>query len=147
MNEVILFNIENQRLALDVHQVERVIWAVAVTEMPKSPKYLLGIINMEDKVIPVINMRRLLRLPKRQMKLSDQLLLCRIGCRTIAMWIDNVQGMYTYSNEEKEPGSEVSPETPLLDYVIKQDEEIAYVYKWEELIPVQDLPQSTGAAS
>lgn len=147
MGEVLLFNIDNQRLAFSIEQVERVIWSVEVSPVPKGPRCLLGVINMQGRVIPVVHMRQLLGLPKRKIKLSDQLMICTVGDKSLALLVDNVEGLYTYEDSQIAQGPDLFPDMNLIDYVIKKDEEMILVYDWQKLIPLDEVSQSLRAAT
>ncbi len=114
--DVIIYSIENQRFAIDVHKVERVIWVVEITPAPHSADHILGLINMQGDVIPVINPRRLLDLPDKEVELTDQLIICRFG----ALWIDAISEIYSCPLNGKD--------------TINKDDEIILLYEWEKLI-------------
>lgn len=145
MAEALLFNIDNQKLAFDIDQVERVIWAEEVTPVSKAPRSLLGTISIQGRTIPVIHLRQLLGLPKRKIKLTDQMVICQIKGKTAALLVDSVQGLYTYLEEQTVPGSKIYPDLAFLDFVIQDENEKILAYKWEELIPMDEIADSVVA--
>ena len=44
--QVVIFLLDEQRYAVPMDSVERVIRAVAVTPVPETPEFVLGLINM-----------------------------------------------------------------------------------------------------
>ncbi len=63
LNLYIVFTLDEQRYALHLSAVERVICVVEITPLPKAPEIVLGIINVGGQIIPVIDMRKRFRLP------------------------------------------------------------------------------------
>ena len=82
-HQLVVFNMDEQRYALQLATVERVVRMVEVTLLPQAPKIVLGVINAQGRIIPVVDIRRRFRLPARDIHLSDHLLIAR---RQDARW-------------------------------------------------------------
>ena len=89
----LLFFIEEGRYALDVTAVERIVRAVDVTFVPDAPDFVRGLINVAGDIVPVIDMRRKLGLPIRDMELSDRFILINVAGRLRALLVDRVEGV------------------------------------------------------
>ena len=59
MADLIVFNIRNERYALDIEHVQRIIPVSALTTLPNAHPYVDGMMSYEDKVIKVVNFRRM----------------------------------------------------------------------------------------
>jgi len=86
--------------ALPLAAVERVVRIVEITPLPKAPDIVLGVINMQGKVIPVINLRSRFRLPEREIKLEDQLIIARTARRLVALIADSISGVQGIEERE-----------------------------------------------
>ena len=64
-NHIVVFTLDEQRYALHLLAVERVVRAVEVTALPEAPEIVLGVVNVKGRIVPVINVRRRFRLPER----------------------------------------------------------------------------------
>ncbi len=82
------FLLDDQRYALHLDVVERVIPAVEITPLPKAPEIVLGLINIRGKIIPVLNIRRRFRLPDRETELTDHFIIANTSKRTVALPAD-----------------------------------------------------------
>lgn len=71
MKELVVFAIDGQRFAIDLYHVERIVRAVEVTRLPGAPATVYGVINVEGRVIPVLDTRRQLGLAERNIEPSD----------------------------------------------------------------------------
>ncbi len=67
--------------------------AVDVTPLPKGPEIVRGIINLRGTIVPVLDVRKRLRLPERQIELRDHFIVARTPKRTVAMPVDAAQGV------------------------------------------------------
>ncbi len=91
---LVLFNLESQSYALHLDAVERVVHAVEVTVLPGSPHIVLGVINAEGSVVPVVNARRRFNLPERGIEPADMFIITRAGAhRLLALVADQVSGV------------------------------------------------------
>lgn len=88
-----------QRYALPFSVVERVVRAVEVTPLPDVPEIVCGIVNVQGRVIPVMNVRMRFHLPEREIELGDQLVLAATAQRTVAFFADSVSGVIDYAED------------------------------------------------
>ncbi|MBI5278113.1 MAG: chemotaxis protein CheW [Burkholderiales bacterium] len=91
--QLIVFRLEGQCFALPLGCVERVVRAVEVTPLPGAPPVVVGVIDVAGCVVPVLCLRQRLGLRRREIAPSDQLLIARMGRRTVALPIDEAQGV------------------------------------------------------
>jgi purine-binding chemotaxis protein CheW len=90
---LLVFCLGDQRYALHVETVERVLRAVEVTPIADAPRNVLGLINVYGRIIPVFDLRKQLGLPGKETELSDHLIVARAGERPVALRVDKVSGI------------------------------------------------------
>lgn len=56
-NSYLTFRLGEEVFALHVGRVHKILEMVPITEVPKSPEFLKGVINLRGKVLPVIDTR------------------------------------------------------------------------------------------
>ena len=56
--QFLTFKLGDEVYGVDVLQVREVLDAVPVTKVPRSPEFMLGVINLRGSVVPVVDMRR-----------------------------------------------------------------------------------------
>lgn len=92
-NPHVVFVLEGQRYALALEQVERLLRAVEITPLPESFGMVCGVINLQGRVVPVLDLRRRFGLPGREIDVRDQLLVVRSGQTLIALPVDDTLGL------------------------------------------------------
>jgi len=92
-DKMVLFSLEEPRYALYLSAVERVICSVEITPLPKAPDIVLGIINLQGEVIPVIDIRKLFKLPNREIDLEDRFIIAMTLKRKVVLVVDSVNGV------------------------------------------------------
>lgn len=91
--QLLIFTLDDQRYALRLDHVKRVVRAAALTQLPKAPDVVMGILDLHGEIVPVINLRRRFRLPERPIALSDQFVIARTGRLTLALVVDGAEGV------------------------------------------------------
>jgi CheW-like domain len=90
-NPLVVFSLDEQRYALFLPVVERVLRIVAISPLPKAPEIVLGVLNVQGRIIPIIYLREWFSLPQREICLSDQLIIARTSRQTVAILVDSAR--------------------------------------------------------
>lgn len=98
--EILTFTVENQRFAIRLQAVERVIRAVAVTKLTNSPGFIEGVIDYFGEVIAVVNMRKRFGFPLQELKISNQFLIANTTRRKLALIVDQVENVLLSDSQE-----------------------------------------------
>jgi len=130
---LVLFRMEGQRYALPLDAVDRVIRAMAVTSVPETPGFVLGLVNLAGQLLPVISLRACLGMPDRPIRPEDQFVIVRTSRLTLALAVDEVQGLSSIEN-----GQTVAVE----DTLLMEKPHVNRLAKINgEIIPIYDLEQ------
>lgn len=55
--QLVSFRLGKEEFAIDILGVQEIIRLVEITQVPKAPHYVEGVVNLRGKVIPIINLR------------------------------------------------------------------------------------------
>lgn len=100
MINLLVYTIDDIRLAIFLHSTRQAIRMVEIIPLPFSSDTILGLINYYGEVVPIINMRKLLNRPQREIDINDQIVIARSEKRTVGIWVDRVHGLYEYKEQE-----------------------------------------------
>jgi purine-binding chemotaxis protein CheW len=134
----VVFVLDGQRYALHLSAVERIIRAVEVTPLPKAAEIVLGIINMQGRIIPVVNIRRRFRLPEREIDLSDQLIIANTIKRSVALVVDEVRGVIEQAQEEVVPAEAVLPGAKYVEGVVKLEDGMILIHDLNRFLSLEE---------
>ena len=132
------FNLDDQKYALFLSAVIRIIRVVEITGLPKAPEIVLGVINMHGRIIPVFNIRRRFRLPQREMQLGDQLIIASTSKRTIALLVDSVSDVIEISEEKIIAGEKILPGLEYVEGVVKTEDGMILIHDLEQFLSFQE---------
>jgi purine-binding chemotaxis protein CheW len=111
-NSFLVFQLGEQRCALPLAQVERVVRAVGITPLPQAREEspLRGVINVHGAVVPVFDLR-----PTRALGPEQQMILVTTGDgRRGALLCDDVEGV------REAPPQDIAPARDLLPAALAQ---------------------------
>lgn len=120
-NQLVTFLLDDQRYALNLSCVERIVRAVEVTHVPEAPDVVLGVINVEGRITPVVNSRRRLGLREREVGLDDLFIIVRENGRGVALVADQVLPVHEIPNHEVIGADAVLPGSGFIQGVAKDE--------------------------
>jgi purine-binding chemotaxis protein CheW len=144
-HQLVVFAMDEQRYALQLAAVERVVRMVEVTPLPQAPQIVLGVINAQGRIIPVVDIRRRFRLPARDIHLSDHLLIARTARRTVALALDAVTGIVEGSAQAVITAEEILPGLEYVEGVIKLEDGLILIHDLDTLLSLEE-EQTLAAA-
>jgi purine-binding chemotaxis protein CheW len=137
-DQLVTFTLENCRYAVPLPAVERAVRMVEITPLPKAPEIVLGIINLQGRIIPVLNIRKRFRLPGREPGLSDQLLIARTARRTVALVVDGVSDVIEHSPQETTPPPTIAPGLEYLAGVVKLADGMLFIHDLDDFLSLEE---------
>jgi len=90
INQYVSFNLDSEKYAVDIMYVEEIIRIVEITQVPRAPEFVEGIINIRGKVIPVVDMKKKLHLGSISVDNSTRIIITNIKNRKIGFIVDSV---------------------------------------------------------
>jgi purine-binding chemotaxis protein CheW len=138
MEKLLVFTLSDLRCALKLSDTERILRAVEISPVPNAPEIVMGLINVQGRVIPVLNIRRLLHLPEIEMTLNDQIIIARTSTRPTAILVNNVQGVVEFSEQEIMVPEELYPGIEYLEGVTKLKDGIIYIYNLDTFLSSEE---------
>ena len=145
MNHIVVFTIDNQRYALRLSDVKRIVRTVEVTALPQAPEGILGVVNVEGQVIPVVNIRRRFNLPEQEINLDDQLIIARTSGRAVALVVDAVSGIVERSEQEVIAVEDIVPGTEHVEGVIKLEGDMILIPNLDSFLSLEEENSHNGA--
>lgn len=144
-NQIVVFVLDEPRYALPLSAVERVIRAVEITPLPKAPQIVLGAINAQGRVIPVVDVRKRFCLPPHKTDLDDRFIIARTPKRFVALVVDAVTGIRTLADGEAVSAEEALPFTEYIQGVAKTPDGLVLIYDIDQFLSL-DEEQALDAA-
>jgi purine-binding chemotaxis protein CheW len=126
-NRLVLFIVDDQKYALPLEIVDRVVRAVEVTPLPEAPPVVAGIFNLHGRPVPVVDLRRRFRLPERAIDVDDHFIVAQSSTMLVAFPVDEALGLVKEFDDEPVPAADVVPDLPYVASVVPSGAEMVYV--------------------
>jgi purine-binding chemotaxis protein CheW len=133
-----IFTLEEQRYALRLAVVDRVVHAVQISPLPQAPEIVLGIINMQGKIIPIINMRRRFLLPEREIALTNRLIIARTAQRSVGLVVDTVADVMEYPEQNITETESILPGLEYVEGVMKLEDGMVYIHDLDLFLSMEE---------
>jgi len=116
--QYLTFILNDEHYGIDILKVQSVQGWERVTEVPNSPDYMLGVINMRGDVVPIIDMRSRFELGSIQFTERTVVIIVKVDCRdherTVGLVVDAVSEVHNLRTEDyrdtPDLGSNISSE-------------------------------------
>jgi purine-binding chemotaxis protein CheW len=132
------FNLDDQKYALFLSAVMRIIRVVEITSLPKAPEIVVGIINLQGTFVPVFDIRMRFRLPPREVRLADQMIIATTAKRTVALMVDSVDDVIEIPGERIIAAEQILPELEYVEGVIKTEEGMVLIHDLEKFLSLPE---------
>lgn len=138
LNQYLVFTLDEQRYALYLSAVERVVRIVEITPLPESTDIVLGIINLQGRIIPVVNIRKRFNLPEREIEVSNQMIMSHTSKRVLALLVDAVEGIVERPEQEVILTEKILPEIEYIEGVVKLEDGLILIHDIERFLSLEE---------
>lgn len=130
--QLVVFQLAGETYGVDISCVHEIIRMQAITEVPRTPEFVEGVINLRGRIVPVIDLHKRFGLPQQEETQNSRIMVVEVAGVTVGMIVDSV------SEVLRLPASSIEPPPAVLAGV-----DVAYlrgVGKWQDrLIILLDL--------
>ncbi|OFW42833.1 MAG: chemotaxis protein CheW [Acidobacteria bacterium RIFCSPLOWO2_12_FULL_60_22] len=138
MIQMVVFSLDNQRYALPLAAVERIVRVVEFTSLPKAPPIVLGIVDIGGRIVPVVNVRKRFRLPEKEIELEDHLILGQTGRRPVALVVDEVSSVVERPDGEVIAAQEILPGLEYVQGVAKLEDGLLLIHDLNRFLSLEE---------
>lgn len=136
--QLLVFRLDEQRFALPLASVARVVRAVAVTPLPGAPAIVHGVIDIQGRVVPVVNLRRRLHIADRAISPADWFLIAQTAQRTLVLVVDESDGVVERPPADIVSSAELPPGLEHVSGVVAIEGGLALVHDLERFLSLDE---------
>jgi purine-binding chemotaxis protein CheW len=158
-SQYLSFKLEEEVFALEISKVREVLDYTAVTKVPQTPNFMLGVINLRGSVVPVVDMRLKFGMPRSATTVNTCIIIVEIDLddevTILGALADSVQEVMDLDPEQIEPPPRIGTrlKTHFIKGMGKKDSEfiiildIDKIFSADELAIAQDMLCSSQTAA
>lgn len=111
--EYLAFALAGEVYAVQIAIVAEILKPPPITEVPRAPRNVLGVISVRGKLVTVMDLRRRFRLAEAPIDRKSRILLVEVGGEEqIGMLVDEVMQVHRLAESEIEPANVLGGDQP-----------------------------------
>ena len=107
-DKYLTFQIGTEEYAIAISHVTEIIGMLKITEVPQTPEYIKGVINLRGKVIPVMDIRLRFGMEAREYDERTCVIVVNLQDNTVGLVVDTVSEVLDIPSENIEASSQYS---------------------------------------
>lgn len=147
------FTLSGERYGISIALVQEVVGMLAIAPVPNTPRFVLGVINLRGRIVPLIDLRRKLKMPASETRSDACILILKVpikdGVFSMGMTVDAVHEIRQVEQQDISlpPNFGVKLSTDYLDGVVKVgDEQAILLLNAIRALTASDLSDVQNAA-
>ena len=105
--QIVVFGIGKESYGVPIDVVQEIVRVPDVTTVPDAPSFFEGVINLRGRIVPVVDLRVRLRLPRAERTRSTRVLITENEGRVIGLLVDVVTAVRKLPTEAVEAPPEM----------------------------------------
>lgn len=93
MVELLVFSLYSEEYAFKVSELEEIIRPQQITTIPRTPEYLLGVTSLRGKIIPVVDLKKMLSLAGKDNATRQKIIILKGNKGPIGVKVDTIAGV------------------------------------------------------
>jgi Chemotaxis signal transduction protein len=146
MKQYVIFGIENERFGIEIEKVSSIEKPLEIYKVPNTPDFFEGLINLRDKVYPVVNMRKRFNLPYSGLGSDSKIIITNLGNTAAGFIVDVVSEILRLEDSqiEKTPQALLTESKQYLNGVAKTANGIVLLIDPGKILSKQELEFATA---
>jgi len=137
-NEIIIFYLEKQQFALKLNGVDKILRSVEITLLPAAPEIVLGVVNVQGEIIPVIDTRKRFKYESRGADLNNYFIIGKIGDRRVALLVDEIGVIVSVDDTKVIDSKEILPAISFIEGAVKLEGDIVFIHDLEKCLSLEE---------
>lgn len=149
LSQVVSFRLGKEQYATNIMCVQEIILKEAITSIPEVPDYICGLINLRGKVIPIVDLRKRLRLEAEKETEHTRIIVVNSKNHTFGIVVDAVNEVLRLENDQIEPPPKglQSLDSTYIDGLVKMEDTIMILLSIEGILTEDEQSTIADAAS
>jgi purine-binding chemotaxis protein CheW len=101
--QLVVFDLGGEHFGVDIVAVDGIVDMMEITRVPQSPEFVEGVTNLRGSILPVIDLRKRLKLPLLERTKETRIVNVNMDGLKVGMVVDAVSEVLTISDDVIEP--------------------------------------------
>lgn len=101
--QIVCFRVGNEEYGIEILKVQEILKLPIVTELPKVAEFIMGVIDLRGKILPIIDLKKRLGLELEITSKSTRAIVVNIKGKEVGLAIDSVSHVVRIDTKDIEP--------------------------------------------
>jgi len=140
-NKFLTYFLGEEGYGVDISKVREIIAMMKITPVPRTPKYVAGVINLRGAIIPVIDTRLRFDMPPLEYTEQTAIIIIEINKVSIGFVVDKVEEVLTIdeANISEPPKFGTNINTDFIKNIARIGEMVIMILDLEKLFEAEEL--------
>lgn len=141
--KVIVFRLKDEEYGVEVNQVKSIEKLEHITRVPRTPKFVKGVINLRGVVTPIIDLRNRFGLEDSGYSEASRIIIVAVGELEVGLIVDAANDVIDIPVNAIEPPPEVvgGVEAAYLRGVAKLDKRLLILLNLDKVLSTEEIKQ------
>lgn len=139
-SKIIIFELNGERYAADIKEVERILGYEEPTVLPEAPLFVKGVINYEEKILPIISLSKKFNIGEGTDYETRKIIVVKREEKKFGIIVDNVYEVRDIDGRIIENAPEITntSERKYISGLIKLDNNIIILLDLNKILSTND---------
>lgn len=147
--QLVVFGVCKELYGVSIESIREIVRVPYITEVPDAPAYLEGVINLRGRVVPIIDLRKRLRLMGGERTKSTRILIVEGDNGLLGLLVDSVAEVKKVAADSMEAPPEMISAIGIeyITGVIKIEEKLVILLDLKEILGIESMKKIENAAA
>jgi purine-binding chemotaxis protein CheW len=136
---LVCFRLDKNHYAIPLDYVDRVLRMVAIAKVPDAPKWMIGVIDLQGQVIPVLDLRKRFNLPEKAIHPDNRMIVLHHKEKLYAITADEVTRVAELSQMTSNHAHGMMDENIPVSNVLRYESHLIMVLDPEKIVGQQSF--------
>ncbi len=139
--QIVSFRLGQEEYGIEITKVQEIILLGEITQVPQTPDYIMGLINLRSTVIPIVDLRMRFNLEQEENTDETRIIVVNVSGNTIGIIVDAVSEVLSISNEQiaPPPAAVAGSDQDYLTGLVKLENRLLILFDIDKLLHTQEL--------
>jgi len=121
-NAALVFELLDRKFSVPLNAVDEILPAVNLLSLPGSHKAMSGLLDVRGKIVPVLDLSKVLNIESRDMRYTDHLVVLNLGKDQVAIRVDRATEITAFPETQSQASASRLPFTAaVVAQVVRHD--------------------------
>ena len=140
--QLVVFNINTEEFGVEIKAVQEIIRMANITEVPRAPPYVKGIINLRGRIIVVISLNAIMGTQSREHDANTRIIVAEVDGTVMGFVVDSVSEVIRLPARSIEPAPAIIMNKIRTEYfrgVGKVDDRLLILLNLDKMLNAEEL--------